>query len=58
MDRVELAAPQSWTAQVDEVAALIGLTRSAYIRMAVMERLIVDRARLGLKPPGGKGGGA
>jgi hypothetical protein len=57
-DRIELAAPAGWAAQVDAIAALVGLSRSAYIRQAVMERMITDRVRLGLKPPSGGGGEA
>jgi hypothetical protein len=55
-DRIEMQAPLGWTEQVDAVAALVGLSRSAYIRLAVNERMVADRARLGLKPPGQEGG--
>jgi hypothetical protein len=57
-DRIEIQVPLGWAEQLDAVASLVGLSRSAYIRQAVMERLIADRARLGLRPPGGEGGGA
>jgi hypothetical protein len=57
-DRIELQAPIGWAEQVDAIAAMVGLSRSAYIRQATMERMIADRVRLGLKPPGGEGGGA
>jgi hypothetical protein len=55
-DRIEIQAPLGWGEQVDAIAALLGLTRSSYIRQAVMERMLADRVRLGLRQPGGEGG--
>ena len=44
-ERVEIVAPPGWTASVDEMASVLGINRSCYIRLAVAERLIQDRQR-------------
>jgi hypothetical protein len=43
--RVEFVAAPEWLAEVDEFARALGMGRSAYIRMAVNERLDTDRAK-------------
>jgi hypothetical protein len=43
--RVEFVAPPEWLAGVDECARALQMGRSAYIRMAVTERVEADLAR-------------
>jgi hypothetical protein len=47
-ERIELQVSAGFTAEVDRVAAAVGLSRSAYIRQACLERMVQDRRRLGL----------
>jgi hypothetical protein len=47
-ERIELQVPAGFTAEVDRVAEACGLSRSAYIRQACLERMAQDRKRLGL----------
>ena len=47
-ERIELQVPVGFTAALDRVAASVGLSRSAYIRQACLERMAQDRKRLGL----------
>lgn len=42
-DRIELQAPHEWVARLDEACRKQGLSRSAYIRLAVNERIYRDR---------------
>lgn len=46
-DRIELQAPLGWAEEVDKAAAALGLSRSAYIRLAVNERMTADRRARG-----------
>lgn len=49
--RIELQAPPDWIEQLDAVAAAVGLSRSAYIRMACNMKMAADRRQLGLSDP-------
>lgn len=42
-DRVEFQAPPSWVTKVDRAAAALGMSRSAYIRMAVNRQMAADK---------------
>lgn len=42
-ERVEFQAPIGWSELVDEAAKQLGLSRSAYIRMAVSRQMQHDR---------------
>lgn len=53
-DRVDLRAEPEWIARVAAAAERFGLSLSAYIRLAVSERLERDEAG---QPRKGKGGG-
>lgn len=46
-ERVELQAPPGWTEQVDAAAKALGMSRSAYIRMAVAKQMRRDRQEQG-----------
>ena len=48
-ERVEFQAPPGWTTEVDAAAGALGMSRSAYIRMAVARQMERDR-REGLAP--------
>jgi len=54
-ERIELQVNEGFTAELDRVAAAVGLSRSAYIRQACLERMVQDRRRMGLDEE--KGGG-
>jgi hypothetical protein len=41
--RLELQATPAWIAQVDAAAAALGLSRAAYVRMAVSKQMNADR---------------
>ena len=42
-DRVEFQAPPNWVLLVDAAAEALGVSRSAYIRMAVNRQMDADR---------------
>lgn len=42
-DRVEFQAPPSWVKKLDAAAAALGVSRSAYIRMACNKQMQADR---------------
>jgi hypothetical protein len=50
-DRIELRAPAEWIARVAAVAETLGLSLSAYIRLAVNERVQRDQAAAAAAPP-------
>jgi len=41
--RIELLAPERWIAELDAAADAMGLSRSAYIRLAVNKLMRADR---------------
>lgn len=45
--RIELQAPPDWIAQLDAAAAALGMSRSAYIRMACNRQMARDRHEKG-----------
>lgn len=49
--RIEIAAPPDWIVELDRVAAAMGMSRSAYIRVACNMKMIEDRKTLGLSEP-------
>lgn len=49
--RVLFVAPPAWLAEVDELARHLGISRSAYIRMAVLDLMRKERARRSQQPP-------
>lgn len=51
VERVEFQVPPGWTADVDAAANALGMSRSAYIRMAVARQM--DRDRREREGPGG-----
>lgn len=42
-ERIELQAPLGWTAMIDAAAAALGVSRSAYIRMALIRQMEADK---------------
>jgi len=44
MDRVEFQAPKSWVEKLDDAANALGMSRSAYIRMACNRQMQRDEA--------------
>lgn len=44
--RIELQAPAEWIAELDRVAELMGMSRSAYIRHACNRQMAADRQLL------------
>ncbi len=46
-DRVEFQAPLDWVRELDEAAEALGLSRSAYIRMACNRQMDADRRTKG-----------
>src|SRR4051812_5966295 len=45
--RIELQAPPEWIDELDRAAAAVGLSRSAYIRLACNERMADDKRKRG-----------
>lgn len=43
--RIELQAPPDWIAELDALARRVGLSRSAYIRLACNNQMDKDRER-------------
>jgi hypothetical protein len=43
--RIDLRADPKWIARVDEQSTRLGISRTAYIKMAVSERLERDESR-------------
>jgi hypothetical protein len=41
-DRIELQAPHDWVERLDRAAAALGMSRSAYIRMACTRQMNLD----------------
>jgi hypothetical protein len=41
-DRIELQAPPDWVKRLDRAAAALGMSRSAYIRMACNRQMSAD----------------
>lgn len=46
-DRIELQAPFDWVAELDRVAKMMGLSRSAYIRQACNLKMAQDKKAMG-----------
>lgn len=46
-DRVEFQAPPEWVKELDEIAASLGLSRSAFIRMACNKIMQAEQRQKG-----------
>lgn len=46
--RIELQAPPDWIAELDAVAEAMGLSRSAFIRLACNKQMAAVRKELGI----------
>jgi hypothetical protein len=54
-DRIDLRAEPEWISRVEAAARRFGISLSAYIRLAVSERMERDAASQPPLPPKGKG---
>jgi hypothetical protein len=45
-EKIELRAPADWVAKVEEAVAALGRSISAYVRLAVSERMEAEQIRM------------